>query len=255
MHACHLTIVLILLCNTALPSATVASVADDLDIALAEIEARYHVKVHYRYKPVEFFPKKWMTPSLRLSAAPIHIKDATALIPALEQFLSTHPIAVVQGNLEHIYLLGKLSFKGKRYGGTHSGKSIYVVWDHSRKCTTEFALDRFHSEFSSILHDYHAFPRESWAQINPSGFHYTGTGFEMLGDDDIYAPSDQDQSNGFLLKYSKSSMENDFNMISVWLFTKPEDLESLAQQHSRIRQKTILAEEFYSSLSDQYTFR
>ena len=64
----------------------------------------------------------------------------------------------------------------------------------------------------------------------------------------------QEREEGFLVKYSKSSMENDFNMISAWLFTKPDELETIALQSVRMNRKIMLAEEFYRSVSDQYVF-
>lgn len=254
MHTRFLAIVLVLLC----PPASSFAAEDDpqeLDLELADLETRYQVQIHYQYDPSTYFPQAWTAPSMDLAAKPIHWQDAEALTPALEQFLAAHPAAVIQGNLEHIYLLGQLSFQGREYGSTHTNKSIYVVWDRSRKYTLPFLLERLHSEFSSTLRDHHTFPSDQWMQVNPPNFHYTGTGFEMLGDDDIYESTDQEWADGFLVKYSRSSMENDFNMISAWLFTKPDVLETIALQSTRMHRKITLAEEFYLSVSDQYVFR
>ncbi len=77
----------------------------------------------------------------------------------------------------------------------------------------------------------------------------------MLGGGNIYESTDQEWADGFLYKYSRSSMENDFNMISAWLFTKPAVLQTIAGQSTRMRRKIMLAEEFYMSVSDQYAFR
>jgi hypothetical protein len=254
MHTRFLAIVLALLCP--LPSSLFAATdLEDLDLALAELETRYHVQIHYQYNPATFFPQAWTSPSMDLAAKPIHWRDAEALTPVLEQFLAAHPATVIEGNLEHIYLLGRLSFQGRDYGGTHTNKSIYIVWDRARKYTLPFLLERLHSEFSSTLRDHHAFPIDRWMQANPSNFHYSGTGFEMLGDNNIYESTDQEWADGFLYKYSRSSMENDFNMISAWLFTKPDALETIAAQSERMHYKIMLAEEFYRSVSDQYVFR
>ena len=253
----HIRFLAIALALLSLPASSLSAEMDleNLDRALANLETRYHVQIHYQYDPATFFPPAWAAPSLDLHAQEIHWKDAEALIPVLEQFLASHPVKVVQGNLEHIYLLGRLSFQGRDYGGTHTNKSIYVVWDRSRKYTLPFLLERLHSEFSSTLRDHYAFPINRWLQINPPHFHYTGTGFEMLGDNTIYESTDQEWADGFLYKYSRSSMENDFNMISAWLFTKPDALENIASKSMRMRRKIMLAEEFYMSVSDQYAFR
>jgi len=213
------------------------------------------VHIHTGYDPETFFPAQWREPALELVAQPIHPRDVEILIPVLAEFLSSHPEAVMQENLENIYLLGKLSFKGKEYGGTHQSKSIYVVWDRTRKYDPPFVLRRLHSEFSSILFDYQTFPGEAWEKLNPDGFAYSGTGFEMLDDPDMYKETDEDAAEGFLCKYSRSSLENDFNMISAELFTQPEALEKRAAQYPLIRHKLELSKNFYRSLSDEYAFR
>jgi hypothetical protein len=227
----------------------------ELDLQLAELETRTQVQIHYQFDPSTFFPQAWTAAEMDLVAEPIDRQDAEALIPVLEQFFAAHPADIIQANLQHIYLLGRLSFQGREYGGTHTNKSIYVVWDRSRKYTLPFLLERLHSEFSSTLRDHYTFPIDRWMQVNPPDFHYTGTGFEMLGDDSIYESTDQEWADGFLVKYSRSSMENDFNMISAWLFTKPDELETIALQNERVHHKIMLAEEFYMSVSDQYAFR
>jgi len=130
-----------------------------------------------------------------------------------------------------------------------------VVWDRTRKYDVNFIRRRLHSEFSSILRDYTPFPDQEWLQLNPAGFSYTGTGFEMLDDPDIYKESEEDLSEGFLCKYSRSSLENDFNMIAAELFTQPDSLETLAGQYPVIGSKLNLAKAFYRSLSDDYRFR
>ncbi len=236
------------------PGIATAKHPDGMEQKLAELESTYHVRIHSALDPATSFPATWRAPSQRMNTAPIHKQDIHLLLPSLERFLSTHPQPVLAENLEHIYLLGKLSFRERDYGGTHAGKSMYVVWDRKRKNSPQFVLERLHSEFSSILRSHHAFPNDQWKKINPDGFSYTGSGFEMLGKESIYSSHHPDQENGFLVKYSMSSLENDFNMISAWLFARSEELDALTLQYGRIQQKRILAEEFYCSLSDQYSF-
>ena len=248
------TILLTALCTISPSLVGATTQPDELDHILSGLEAKYHVQIQWRFNPENCLPQGWKDPSLRMVAAPIHKRDAEALEPVIEQFLSAHPTAVIEQNLEHIYLLGKLSFQERDYGGTHTGKSMYIVWDRSRKYTPEFVLERLHSEFSSILRDQHAFPNGQWNEVNPAGFTYSGTGFEMLGSASIYDATETDQDNGFLVQYSKSSLENDFNIMSAWLFTRPAELDALGLQHERLQRKLTLTEAFYESLSDQYAF-
>jgi len=228
---------------------------DELDAALAAFESKYHVQIHHHYNPQSFFPRNWNDPLLQMVAAPIKKQDAETLVPTLERFLSSHPAGILDANLKHIYLLGKLSFMGRDYGGTHADGSIYIVWDRTRKYSSAFVLERCHSEFSSLLRNHYPFPDDQWQAINPDGFSYSGTGFEMLGTGSVYSSAELEQENGFLAKYSMSSIENDFNTISAWLFTRPSELYATGVQHERIGRKIELATAFYTSISDRYVFR
>ncbi len=235
--------------------ATRAAAGDaGLDQRIANIEADYHVRIHYRFNRAAFFPDAWREPALRLRATPVHPQDVETLVPIIEQFLAAHPKTVIQNNLDHIYLLGKLSFKGKEYGGTHDGKSMYIIYDRTLKCDATFMLQRLHSEFSSILMCYHPFPESEWLLQNPDGFSYTGTGFEMVDDPDRYSSDEPLYANGFLCKYSQSSLENDFNMMSAMLFTEAAELDRLTDGHPRLRTKRDIARSYYQKVSSDYVF-
>ena len=118
----------------------------------------------------------------------------------------------------------------------------------------EFMACRLHSEFSSILLDHYPIPADSWKQINPEGFTYSGSGFEMVDNPSCYDSTDRSCSDGFVVNYCRSSLENDFNMISAWLFTRKDTLDTLSQKYDRLRKKQAIAEQFYTSLSSQYPF-
>lgn len=228
---------------------------DYIDGELALIQTEFNVQVHYHYDAALFFPPERQTPSLALAAREIEVAEVTRLIPIIRQFLTTHPVSVVRTELERIYLLRELSFRGKAYGGTHAGKSMYIICDGVVNLYDDaFMLRRLHSEFSSILREYHTFPSLDWSQLNPAGFSYSGNGFEAVDNPSRYDFTERARSEGFLLIYSQSSLENDFNMLSAWLFTKKSALDDISQQHRKIQQKQLLTEQFYSSISGQYTF-
>ncbi len=236
-------------------TATASPETDYINRQRVLIQTEFNVQVHYQYNPNLFFPPEWQTPSLALAASEIEVGEVVRLIPIIQQFLATHPISVVRTDLEHIYLLRELSFRGKRYGGTHKDKSIYIICNGTdNRYNTEFMLCRLHSEFSSILLEHHPFPTDAWNQLNPEGFTYSGNGFEVVDNPSCYDSTDRSCSEGFLLNYCRSSLENDFNMISSWLFTKKSELDAISQQHRKIQQKQAMAEQFYISLSTQYSF-
>lgn len=236
-------------------TATASPETDYLDGQAASIQTEFNVQVHYQYDTNLFFPAEWQIPSLALDASEIEVAEAARMMPIIRQFLAAHPVSVVSKDLDHIYLLGKLSFRGKAYGGTHKDKSMYIVCNgEANRYDTEFMLCRLHSEFSSILFEHYPFPTNSWHQLNPVGFFYSGNGFEMLGNSSCYDRTDRSCSDGFLVNYCRTSLENDFNMISSWLFTKKNELDALSQQYGKIQQKQAMAEQFYVSVSAEYSF-
>jgi len=240
---------------SAILHATASSETDYIDEQLALIQTEFNVQVHYQYDTNLFFPPEWQIPYLALSASEIDVAEVTRLLPTIRQFLATHPVSVVRVDLEHIYLLRELSFLGKPYGGTHKDKSIYIICNGvENRYNDEFMLCRLHSEFSSILLEHHSFPTNAWNQLNPEGFTYSGNGFKMVDNPCRFDFSERARSEGFLLIYSQSSLENDFNMLSAWLFTKKGELDGVSQQHSKIQQKQAIAEQFYISVSGQYSF-
>jgi hypothetical protein len=240
---------------TSLVTVTASPETDYIDGQIAGIRTNFNVEIHYQYTPELFFPTNWLHPVLALSASEIEVAEVTRLLPVIQQFLNAHPAPVVRSDLEHIYLLKELSFRGKPYGSTHRAKSMYIICaGEEKRYSDEFMACRLHSEFSSILLEHHVFPSDSWNEINPAGFFYSGTGFEVVDNPSCYDSTERSCSDGFVVNYCRSSLENDFNMLSSWLFTKKDDLDTLSQQHDRLRQKQILAEQFYTSLNGQYTF-
>jgi len=244
---------------TVLLSATLCATAspetDYIDGQLALIQTEFNVRVHYQYDTNLFFPPEWQIPSLALAASEIEIGEVVRLIPIIPQFLATHPVSVVRADLEHIYLLKALSFRGKPYGSTHKDKSMYIICDGTgNRYDDEFLLCRLHSEFSSILLEHHSFPTDAWNQLHPEGFTYSGNGFEVVDNPSCYDSTDRSCSEGFLVNYCRSSLQNDFNMVSAWLFTKKGELDNLSQQYGKIQQKQAMAEQFYISVSTQYSF-
>lgn len=243
-----LPVALLVFQNTALAADKVT-----IDGKLALIQTEFKVQIHYELEAGMFFPEAWKAPTLSMVTQKIDLNEVDRLIPIIQTFLAKHPLSVVRSELEHIYLLGALSFQGKSYGGTHHNHSMYIVCDGiEQKFSTEFMLRRLHSEFSSILFNYHFFPKNAWAQLNPTGFIYSGNGFEVVDHPSRYDQSERANSEGFLVNYCRSSLENDFNIISAWLFTQKSELDSVSQKHERIRQKQALAEQFYKGISGQY---
>lgn len=67
----------------------------------------------------------------------------------------------------------------------------------------------------------------------------------MLGPSDLFSQTPELLSKGYICKYAQASVEEDFNMITLWLFMKPNELKSLAKKYPLINSKMWMAINFY----------
>ena len=219
-----------------------------------KIRKTYGINIHYRYDRKKCFPQSWLRPPISAKGSQISSKEAERLLTIIEEFLSKYPKRVLLINLSDIYLLGKLEFYSKSYVATanKSGLALYIKSGEESKGFSELFLQgTMHSQFSSILLSNYSylFPTEAWEAANASGWQYIGTQEEILGGK-AYKQSEELLSRGFLVKYSQSSLENDFRMFANWIFTRPKQVQELASSHSRINEKYKLVKQFYDNINN-----
>ena len=234
---------------------TAPSTADELGIEskIRAIKTEYNVQVHHIYDAKAYFPPRWLAAPILARAKQLPAHETARLLPVIDDFLSVYPKRVLNDNLVAIYLMAELSFYGKSFGATNSKSSLYIRSDGAGKgYTSAFVFSRMHSEFSSILMRNHAFPENDWRSANSASFKYVGSGTQFLGRPDLYGQNPELLTSGFIVKYAQSSMENDFNMISDWLFTRRNELKQLARQYRRIESKRQLAIKFYKSIDEGF---
>lgn len=222
---------------------------------IQNIKQKFNVQVHYLYSQKEYFPKGWLKAPISAEGGQLSYDEVKRILPLIQKALSAYPKPVLNKNLQNIYLLNKLNFYGKSFGATNSKTSLYIKSQGVAKGYSDsFIVSRIHSEFSSILMRNYKFPKEKWEKINPNDFNYLGSGKQMLSQKKLYGQSQELLSRGFLIKYSQSSIENDFNIISDWLFTRYSQLNELGKKHEKIRMKTNLAKKFYKSINQGFYF-
>ncbi len=138
---------------------------------------------------------------------------------------------------------------GKQYGASNNLTGLYITSTGEKNGFSDMFLSaRFHSEFSSILMRNYKFSEVEWVKLNPGNFAYSGNGVEVLGQDNLLGYTNELLDKGFLVAYSKSSLENDVNIIASWLFTQPQQLKNFCMVHEKIKLKTELAVKFYKSI-------
>ncbi|MCX7887304.1 MAG: putative zinc-binding metallopeptidase [Verrucomicrobiae bacterium] len=225
---------------------TEAGLQEAVEQELHRIQVETAVRIYYRCESPDFFPAEWLNEEISPQAEPLAIEELWELLPVIRRFLTAYPPELLRMNLSAIYLAARLRFYGKDYGGTCFRSSIYLACPED--APPEFLLARLHSEFSSVLFRKHPFPKKRWCQLLPPRFQYVGSGTIMLGERNLYAQDSRLLAGGFIVRYAQSSLENDFNMIADWLFTKRAKLDALCRKYPLLRQKRDLAVSFYRAI-------
>lgn len=226
-----------------------------IESSIRNIENEYDIEIHYNYNAKTYFPSRWLKAPISARGKQLPAQEVARVLPKIQQFLSVYPKRVLCENLKSIYLLSELEFYGKRFGASNGKSSLYIKSKGLDKgFTASFLIATMHSEFSSILLRNHSFPKLEWRKINRTDFNYTGDAKRFLGQPNLYGQDVELLRDGFVVKYAQATLENDFNMISRWLFTRRSQLKKLANIYPRIAAKKQLAIRFYRSIDQRMTF-
>jgi len=235
---------------------TIADQQTEIENRVVTIENQYGTKVHHVYDAEVFFPAHWIDPPISAQGQELPADEIWRLLPIIEQFLSRYPASVLNNNLADIFLLEELRFYGQSFGATNSNSGLYIKSEGNAAGFTDlFLQQRMHSEFSSILRRNYVFPEIMWRAVNADDFEYIGNGVELLGEANLYRTSPELLSQGFIVRYAQSSVENDFNMIAYHLFTDLNNLMQIASEYPLIKEKVDLAINFYESVDSRFDFR
>jgi hypothetical protein len=207
------------------------------------------IVIHHQYDRSKFFPTEWLSAPINCSGTQVSLSQARRIVPLIENFASVFDPHFLKSNLKHIYLLNELQCFGKSFGGTNSNSALYLrVGTASQGFTNQYLSSSLHHEFSSILMRNYTFPSKKWALINGPDFIYSQNSVEVLGQKALETPAARFLEAGFLNRYSMTTMENDFNEISSWLFIRREELCRFEAKYDKIAQKSRLAIQFYISI-------
>ena len=205
-----------------------------------------------------FYPDYWKSDKeINPEASPADPKEIERVIPLIEAFVKDYPAQVLQKNLKAIHVCKVLKFYGKAYGGTNSATVVYLCLDTpSKGYTNTYLLSSMHHEFSSILLRNHAkkFPKDEWLKLNPEGFTYANNAVKSLGQENLLTPTKAARDDGFICKYSRCSMEEDFNTIADYLFNERKRLLTWTAAHPKLKAKVQLAMKFYRAIDPGFAF-
>lgn len=224
------------------------------------IENKYGIEILVSGDP-GFFPSEWLLPPISARSSELSQKQAKRFSSLLEKALLRYPFKVISENLNGIALSKSLSFYDVKYGGTNSTSTVYLSSKGKKfGYSDSYLISIFHHEFSSILLRNYSFPREKWLSSNPADFEYKyenygrNAGVEAIKHEkELLNGSEELYQKGFLTQYSVSGFEEDFNMYSATILTKPEEFKAQMNKYEAIKRKFNIWLDFYNSIDDSFT--
>lgn len=201
----------------------------------------------------DIFPENWRSPKVNAKAELLEPEEQARCKEIVDKVLSKYPLAVLNRNLQKVYVLGRLEFSGIAAAGSNLGGVVYVV---GRKYSAAQIEDLFHAEFSSIL--LRNFPKDldqmAWHQANPPSFKYLGNGVQAVKEKKASVRSSEAaHEEGFMHDYAKASLEEDFNTIASRLLMGDPVLWKAIEKHPRLKAKAELTMAFYQKLDASFT--
>ncbi len=224
----------------------------ELDIRkeVRDIQKKFRVRVHYRYDEELYFPAGSTLERFNSSAIQLSEAEIRRALPIVRVFLSNYPRRILRRHLGDIYLMRELKMGGGGWGGTYYKKGIYI----NCRASQRFILSTMFHEISSMLMKTYRFPERAWLRVNGSEARYIGTRHFADGQNSGGSSSKQGLEMGFVTNYAHSSLENDFNEMSEYLFTRYYRLRHLGKEYPKIGEKMELAIDFYKGIDDEFEF-
>ena len=211
-------------------------------------------------KSKQYFTDEWNNDFVHPKATPINDGQLLRFLTILPDELKKYPASLIKSDLHAIALSSLLSLYGIEYGGSNSGKRIYMtVLSPEQGNTDEYLRRTIHHEFSSILIRDHKFPLKEWRASLPAGVKYNDSIDKEVktieSGRDISLASSKLLEQGFLSSYGLTNYINDVNTYAELLFVEPNELKRLSNKYKTIRVKYDLLIDFYKNLDSKYNWK
>ncbi len=208
------------------------------------------IRLHFKYDPKIFFSSESMK---QCNGQQFDLYYVQEIILKIKEFISKYNSDFLKSNLTDIFILKNFEYKGKLVGGAYCYSWIYISYDPNYYVEQPIQ-GMLHSELSSILMRNYPFPEQEWLLINNEKFIYKKNILEVLGKTETNRVLPDSLEAGFITEYAKTSLENDFNMIVMVLFSQETELCELRNRYKRINKKAELVINFYKSIGSGVDF-
>jgi len=211
-------------------------------------------------KSKQYFTDEWNNDFVHPKATSIKDDQLRRFLTILPIELKKYPPSLIKSDLHAIALSSSLSLYGIEYGGSNSGKRIYMtVLSPEQGYTDEYIKRTIHHEFSSILIREHKFPLREWRAVLPAGVKYNDSIDKEVktieAGRDLSIASSELLEQGFLSSYRLTNYINDINTYAELSFIEPDKIKKLATKYKRIGVKYDLLIKFYKNLDMNFKWK
>jgi hypothetical protein len=225
-----------------------------------ELSNKYGLVIRYS-NPKDFF----VPPDQPLSNNPakgflIEQAEMPYILTALKGIrtaLSKYPKSLVQRFLKAVFIAGVIKSYDVEIGGSYYNSWIYLSAKQKYESSGAglYALNTHH-ELSSLFLNGADFPASKWKSVNAPSFKYLANPVDVVHAASLNSRQNPENTDfwykgGFVDDYGMSSLNNDFNMYAELAMSDPQKLKQLARKYPRIKSKTKIFVEFYTSLDPE----
>jgi hypothetical protein len=166
----------------------------------------------------------------------------------IELFFLKYEKSFLKEKIKSLNLFNKIKFRGSSAGGIHHNGHIWLtIGNYPEYSINTIYQEILHHEFSSIIYRQSEFEKKLvWKKISPN-YEYSIKFLKKCLDNIEFgnASGEDILHKGFLLNYSATDDENDFNVYAEYMFVHPKKIKSFYQRHPLVVKKAKLFKEFY----------
>lgn len=209
----------------------------DIERRIAEIRKQRNIVVHWKYTP-EIIPVH-IREMLKVTQA--SVDQAAMILRLTDRMLEIWPMELTR-HITDIFIFNEVEMHGVKgvcmeYDGRvfmSANLPEYVLWP------------RIIHEASHAVSRYVPLDEKHWPVNPPDSKRYIGAAGTQ---GNPFETSEEIRNNGFIEKYASIDRDEEFAVLSQYLFTAPEETKKLMKKYPAIRKRASLAILYYKAIS------
>ncbi len=213
--------------------------AQDIGRRIAKIHKERKILVHWKYTP-DIIPVH-IRGMLKVSQA--SIEQADMILRLTERMLAIWPPELTR-HVSEVFIFNEVEM--------HGVKGVCMEYDGRIFMTAnlpEYVLwPRIIHEASHAVSRYVPLDDKHWPVNPPGSKRYIGAAGTQGNPFEV---SEEIRNNGFIEKYASIDRDEEFAVLSQYLFTAPEEMRKLMKEYPAIRERASLAIDYYKAISSK----